>query len=168
MTLVRPATPEDVATLHRFIRELAEFEREPDAVTATEAQLSRALFAGADTPSGRPALYAHVAEADGEIVGMAIWFLNYSTWTGNHGIYLEDLYVAPAYRSRGVGGALMAELAAIAVEQGYDRFQWWVLDWNAAAIDVYRRLGAVAMDEWTVHRLSGDALRDLAARRGGG
>lgn len=168
MTLIRPALPSDVHVLHRFIRELAEFELQPDAVTATPAQLARALFDGSDTPSSRPALYAHVAEAAGEIVGVAIWFLNYSTWTGNHGIYLEDLYVVPEYRSRGIGTALMGELAAIAVEHGYDRFQWWVLDWNERAIDVYSRLGAVAMDGWTVHRLSGPDLQALAARRTAG
>ena len=165
MIRVRPAVPADVSTLHRFICDLAEFEREPDAVTGSVDQLARALFSGADVPSGRPALYAHVAEVDGQVAGMAIWFLNYSTWTGNHGIYLEDLYVEPAQRGRGVGTALMAELAAIAVEHGYDRFQWWVLDWNADAIGVYEALGAVPMDEWTVHRLTGDALRALAARR---
>ena len=165
MTLIRPALPGDVPRLHRFICDLATFEREPDAVTATESQLARALFDGGDVPSGRPALYAHVAEVDGEIVGMAIWFLNYSTWTGNHGVYLEDLYVDPSHRGRGVGTALMAELATIAVEHGYDRFQWWVLDWNADAISVYRGMGAVAMDEWTVHRLSGEPLHALAARR---
>jgi len=167
MIRIRPVQPSDVATLHRFICELAVFEREPDAVTATPDQLAGALFDGSGTPSGKPALYGHVAELDGEIVGMAIWFLNYSTWTGNHGIYLEDLYVVPECRSRGVGGALMAELAAIAVERGYDRFQWWVLDWNEDAIGVYRRLGAVPMDEWTVQRLSGEALQALAARRAG-
>lgn len=167
MTRIRPARPADVDQLHRFVVDLATFEREPDAVTATPAQLARALFDGSDTPSGRPVLHAHVAEVDGEIVGMAIWFLNYSTWTGNHGIYLEDLYVAPEYRSRGVGGALMRELAAIAVERGYDRFQWWVLDWNEHAIDIYRRMGAVAMDEWTVYRLSGADLHGFAAGRAG-
>lgn len=165
--IIRPALPADVQTMHQFICDLAEFEREPDAVTSSPAQLARALFDGSDTPSGRPALYAHVAEVDGVIAGMAIWFLNYSTWTGNHGIYLEDLYVVPEYRSRGVGTALMGELASIAVEHGYDRFQWWVLDWNQAAINVYERLGAVAMDEWTVHRLSGEPLRSLATRRSG-
>ena len=165
MTLIRPAVPGDVLTLHQFIYDLAVFEQDPDSVKSTPAQLARALFDGSDTPSGRPALYAHVAEADGEIVGMAIWFLNYSTWTGNHGIYLEDLYVRPEYRSRGVGTALMGELAAIAVAHGYDRFQWWVLDWNSPAIDVYRNMGAVAMDGWTVHRLTGERLHQLAARR---
>ena len=130
MIVVRPALPGDVLTIHRFICDLAEFEREPEAVTSTPDQLARALFDGADTPSGRPALFAHVAEEGGEVVGMAIWFLNYSTWTGNHGLYLEDLYVTPESRGRGIGGALMRELAAIAVEHGWDRFQWWVLDWN--------------------------------------
>jgi GNAT superfamily N-acetyltransferase len=167
MMLIRPALPSDVQTMHQFICDLAEFEREPDAVTSSPAQLAKALFDGSDTPGGRPALYAHVAEVDGVIAGMAIWFLNYSTWTGNHGIYLEDLYVVPEQRSRGVGSALMSELASIAVEHGYDRFQWWVLDWNQAAINVYERLGAEAMDEWTVHRLSGEPLRTLAARRSG-
>lgn len=165
MTLIRPARPADVHMLHRFICDLAEYEREPEAVTSTPAQLARALFDGSDTPGGRPALYAHVAEVDGHVVGMAIWFLNFSTWTGNHGIYLEDLYVEPAYRSRGVGRALMRELAGIAVAHGYDRFQWWVLDWNTSAIEVYRRIGSVAMDEWTVYRLSGDALRDFGTER---
>jgi GNAT superfamily N-acetyltransferase len=165
MTFIRPALPADVHTMHQFIYDLAVFERDPESVKSTPAQLARALFDGSDTPSGRPALYAHVAEVNGEIVGMAIWFLNYSTWTGNHGIYLEDLYVAPEYRSQGVGTALMGELATIAVEHGYDRFQWWVLDWNSPAIDVYRKMGAVPMDGWTVHRLTGDRLQKLAARR---
>lgn len=165
MMRIRPALPVDVRTLHRFIVDLALFEREPHAVTATPDQLARALFEGADVPSGRPALYAHVAEVDGSVVGMAIWFLNYSTWTGNHGIYLEDLYVEPDFRGRGVATALMAELASIAVEHGYDRFQWWVLDWNRQALNVYEKMGAESMDAWTVNRLSGEPLRALAARR---
>lgn len=165
MIMVRPARPADVNEIHRCIVELAVFEREPDAVRATPMQLARALFDGSDVPSGRPALYAHVAEVGGEIVGMAIWFLNYSTWTGNHGIYLEDIYVMPEHRGRGVGTALMAELASIAVEHGYDRFQWWVLDWNRDAIDVYARMGAEPMNDWTVWRLSGHPLRALAERR---
>ena len=163
--IIRPATPADVARMHELIVELAEYEREPDAVVATAADLARALFDGADTPSGRPALFAHVAEIGGEVVGMAIWFLNYSTWRGTHGIYLEDLYVTPEHRHGGVGTALMAELASIAVEHGYQRFEWWVLDWNEPAINVYRRLGAEAMEEWTVQRLSGAPLRALAERR---
>ncbi len=162
---IRPAVPADVPALHRCIIDLARFERAEHEVTSTPEQLARALFDGGDVPSGRPALYAHVAEVDGAVVAMAIWFLNYSTWTGNHGIYLEDLYVMPEHRGRGIATALMAELAGVAVDRGYDRFQWWVLDWNVDAIGVYRGLGAVAMDEWTVHRVSGAALDALAARR---
>lgn len=163
--IIRPAVIADVARIHDLIVELAVFEREPDAVVATAADLQRALFDGSDTPNGQPALYAHVAEVDGVVVGMAVWFLNYSTWRGTHGIYLEDLYVTPTHRGSGIGTALMAELAGIAVERGYQRFEWWVLDWNEPAIGVYRSLGAEAMDQWTVQRLSGDALRALANRR---
>lgn len=162
---IRPATPEDVGSIHQLIVDLAIYEREPEAVVATPMMLARALFDGSDTPSGRPALYAHVAEVDGEIAGVAIWFLNYSTWRGTHGIYLEDLYVKPEARSRGVGTGLLAELASIAVERGYERFEWWVLDWNKPAIAVYQGLGAQSMDEWTVNRLTGEPLRRLAQRR---
>jgi GNAT superfamily N-acetyltransferase len=104
-----------------------------------------------------------VAEHEGSVVGFALWFLNYSTWLGTHGIYLEDLYVTPAMRGRGLGRALLAELAGICVERGYGRLQWWVLGWNSAAVGFYRSLGAVAMDEWTVYRLAGPALQALAA-----
>ena len=162
--IIRPAVPADVSRIHALICELADYERAPDAVVASPDDLARALFDGSDTPAGKPALYAHVAEVDGEVVGMAVWFLNYSTWRGTHGIYLEDLYVTPEHRHAGIGTALMAELASIAVEHGYQRFEWWVLDWNEPAINVYKRLGAESMDEWTVQRLSGDALRALAAR----
>ena len=162
--IIRPAERRDVAAIHQCIVDLAVFEREPDAVVATPEQLQRALFDGTDTPSGAPALYAHVAEIEGVIVGIAIWFLNYSTWRGTHGIYLEDLYVAPQHRGAGIGGALMATLAAEAQQRGFERFEWWVLDWNQSAIDVYEGLGAEAMSEWTVYRLSGPALRRLAAR----
>lgn len=163
--IIRPAQPADVQRMHQFIVDLAVYERAPDAVLATPDQLARALFDGGDTPSGRPALYAHVAEVGGEVVGMAIWFLNYSTWRGTHGIYLEDLYVMPEHRHGGVGTALMAELASIAVDHGYERFEWWVLDWNEPALNVYRKLGAESMDEWTVQRLSDASLRALANRR---
>ena len=162
---VREATRADVPAIHRCIVDLARFERAEHEVTSTSAELERALFDGGDTPSGHPAVHAHVAEVDGEVVAVAIWFLNYSTWTGHHGIYLEDLYVMPNFRGRGIATALLAELATIAVERGYDRFQWWVLDWNSDAIEVYRGLGAVPMDEWTVHRVQGEALHTLAARR---
>lgn len=155
--MIRPAEPRDVPALHQFIVDLAVYEREPEAVTATASDLERALFAG------DPALFADVAEVDGAVVGMAIWFLNYSTWEGRHGIYLEDLYVAPAHRGSGLGRDLLVTLARRCVDRGYSRFQWWVLDWNAPSIDFYRAMGAAAMDGWTVHRLSGDALRAVAA-----
>ena len=110
-----------------------------------------------------PNVFCEVVEADDEIAGMAIWFLNYSTWQGKHGIYLEDLYIRPEFRGRGFGKALLKHLAALCNERGYGRFQWWVLDWNESAIEFYRGLGAEAMDEWTVYRLSGSALKSFAA-----
>jgi GNAT superfamily N-acetyltransferase len=154
---LRDATPADVATVLRFVRELADYEREPDAVVATEADLHAALF-------GPDAVAACVlADLDGAAAGFALWFRNFSTWTGKPGLYLEDLYVTPAARGAGVGRALLAHLARIAVERGFSRFEWSVLDWNEPAIRFYEKLGSVAMDEWTVRRLSGDALRRLAA-----
>ena len=139
-----------------LIRELAEYEHALDQVTATAEGMSAALFAL------QPAAFAHVAVAGDEVVGFALWFLNFSTWLGRHGIYLEDLYVTPVMRGRGIGKALLAELAAICVRRGYGRLEWWVLDWNAPAIGFYRSIGAEPMSEWTVQRLSGPALRDLA------
>ncbi|TBT83513.1 GNAT family N-acetyltransferase [Propioniciclava sinopodophylli] len=155
--MIRPAEPRDVAAIHQFIVDLAVYEREPDAVTATASDLERALFADS------PALFADVAEVDDRVVGMAIWFLNYSTWDGRHGIYLEDLYVDPAHRGSGLGRDLLITLARRCVERGYSRFQWWVLDWNEPSIEFYTAMGAVAMDDWTVYRTSGEALRALAA-----
>jgi GNAT superfamily N-acetyltransferase len=110
-------------------------------------------------------VFAHVADHDGRIVGFALWFLNFSTWLCRHGIYLEDLYVTPEMRGHGIGRQLLAELAALCVERGYGRLEWWVLDWNEPAIGFYRSLGATAMDEWTVYRLTGHALANLAAGR---
>ena len=156
--MIRPARPQDVPQIHRLIRELAEYEKSLDQVTGTEEDLRGALFAG------QPAVFAHVAEHSGTVAGFALWFLNFSTWTGRHGIYLEDLYVMPGQRGTGLGRALLAELAGICVQNGYDRLQWWVLDWNSAARGFYESLGAEAMDEWTVHRLTGPALRALAGR----
>lgn len=153
---VRPATPADVPTLLRFIHELAEYEREPDAVRTSEEQLRESLFCD------RPHLFAHVAVLDDVVVGMAIWFLNYSTWEGTNGIYLEDLYVTPAARGAGCGRALLRRLAGICQERGYARLELSVLDWNSPAIGFYRSLGAVGMDEWTVQRLTGPALDELA------
>lgn len=163
MVHVRPATPEDVSQLHAMIIELAEYERAVDQVTATEEDLMQALFGSG--PHFVPSLFAHVVDGDGELAGMAIWFLNYSTWDGRHGIYLEDLYVRPHHRGQGVGTSLMRTLAQICYERGYSRFQWWVLDWNTPAIEVYRAMGAIAMDEWTVYRLNGSALENLAQSR---
>jgi GNAT superfamily N-acetyltransferase len=154
--VIRPARAEDIPAMHQLILELAEYERARHEVTATEDDLRRALLAG------RPALFAHVAEEDGAVVGFAVWFLNFSTWTGRHGIYLEDLYVRPERRGSGHGRALLAELARICVERGYPRLEWWVLDWNTPARGFYESLGAAGMDEWTVHRLTGPALAALA------
>ncbi|MCW6531683.1 MULTISPECIES: GNAT family N-acetyltransferase [Sphingomonas] len=155
---IRPSTPQDCGTILRFVRELADYEREPDAVEANEAMLADALFA---TP---PAAEALIAERDGVPVGFALFFHNFSTWTGKRGIYLEDLYVTPAARGSGAGKALLAHLAGIALDRGCARFEWSVLDWNTPAIDFYRSMGATAMDEWTVQRVTGDALVRLAGR----
>jgi GNAT superfamily N-acetyltransferase len=149
--VIRPAVPEDVPTVLALIRELATYEREPDAVVATEDGLRTALFGDS------PAVYCHVAEEDGEVVGFALWFLNFSTWLGRHGIYLEDLYVRPSHRGRGLGKALLETLTSIAAERGYGRVEWWVLDWNEPAQEFYRSLGARPMDEWTVWRLTPDS-----------
>jgi GNAT superfamily N-acetyltransferase len=154
--------PDDVPAIYRLIRDLAAYERSLPQVTGTEDELRQTLFG----PS--PAIFAHVAEHEGQVAGFALWFLNYSTWLCRHGLYLEDLYVAPELRGEGLGKALLAELAALCVERGYGRLEWWVLDWNEPARGFYRSLGAVPMDEWTVHRLTGQALADLAASRAGG
>ena len=156
--MIRPATPADIATMLRFVRELAAFEREPDAVAATEAMLADALFGAA------PAAEALIAEDDTGPLGFALFFHNFSTWTGRRGLYLEDLYVTPDARGKGVGTALLRHLAGIAVERGCARFEWSVLDWNADAIAFYRQMGAVGLDEWTVQPVSGEALARLAQR----
>lgn len=156
---IRPARPDDLPGLLGCVRELAEYERAADRVEATEAALGDALF-----PAGRaPAVFALVAEVAGEVVGCAVWFESFSTWAGRHGIYLEDLYVRAEHRGRGLGRALLGRLAALCVERGGRRLEWAVLDWNAPARRFYASLGAVAMDEWTVHRLDGEALRRLGA-----
>ena len=155
---IRPSTPQDCGTILRFVRELAEYEREPDAVEANEAMLADALFA---TP---PAAEALIAERDGVAIGFALFFHNFSTWTGKRGIYLEDLYVTPAARGSGAGKALLVHLAGLALDRGCARFEWSVLDWNTPAIDFYLTMGATGMDEWTVQRVAGDALVQLAGR----
>ena len=154
---VRPAHAGDVGALLGLIHDLATFEREPDAVETDEGRLAAALF------SESPTVFAHVAEDRDEVVGMAIWFLTYSTWTGRNGIYLEDLFVQPAHRGHGVGRALLTELAAIASDRGYARLDWSVLDWNEPALRFYRALGAVPMDDWIGYRLSGEALAGLGS-----
>ena len=155
--MIRPARLADIGVIHALIRDLAAYEQGLDQVTATEDDLRAALLAP------QPSLFAHVAEADGQVVGFALWFINYSTWAGRHGIYLEDLYVTPEQRGHGHGRALLAELARICVQRGYRRLEWWVLDWNTSARGFYASLGATAMDAWTVHRLTGPALAALAS-----
>ncbi|MCW2811971.1 MAG: putative acetyltransferase [Friedmanniella sp.] len=149
---LRPARAADVDRLHALVVELAVYEREPDAVRATPSDLAAALF------GPQPAAYALVAEVDGEVVGFALYFYSFSTWEGVHGIYLEDLYVEPRHRGSGLGRALLAALAELALSRGLARVEWSVLNWNSPAVDFYRRMGAVAMDEWTVYRLTGPAL----------
>jgi GNAT superfamily N-acetyltransferase len=154
---IRPATADDVALVAQLVRELAEYERLGHAAVATEADLRRELF------GERPAAEVLVAEVDGEPAGFALFFHSFSTFLGRRGLYLEDLFVRPAYRGLGLGRHLMAALARIAVQRGCGRFEWSVLDWNAPAIGFYRQLGATGMEEWTVQRLEGDALHALAS-----
>ncbi|MGG2458639.1 GNAT family N-acetyltransferase [Streptomyces sp. RGM 3693] len=154
--MIREATPDDVPVILTMIGELAAYERVPEAAQATEPQLKEALF------GPQPAAFALIAEDAGEPVGFALWFRNFSTWTGTHGVYLEDLYVRPEARGGGHGKALLAALAQICVARGYQRFEWSVLDWNEPSIGFYRSIGARPMDEWTVFRLTGDALHALA------
>jgi GNAT superfamily N-acetyltransferase len=160
---VRPARPEDVSEILAMVQELAEYERELPSVVATEESFRRALFGDS------PAVFAHVVQHTDEngqdgLVGFALWFLNFSTWLGRHGIWLEDLYVRPEHRGAGYGRLLLRHLAALCVERGYGRLEWWVLDWNDTALGFYESIGAAAMKEWTVHRLTGDALTALAER----
>ena len=185
MTLPRPATPDDVNEIVDLIKDLAAYEKEPDAVRLTPERLREQLF------GDNPAIFCHVVDStsgnlddcddngagvsSGSVVssggvgggprldGIALWFLNYSTWEGTHGIYLEDLYVRPESRGTGKGKALLQNLARIAVERGYSRVEWCVLKWNQPSIDFYRSLGAFPMDEWETFRLTGDALSDFGA-----
>lgn len=152
---IRPARPGDEDGIVRLVEALAAYEREPDAVELTADGLHAHLFAGT------PRVFAHVAEQDGRIVGIAVWFLNFSTWTGRHGIYLEDLFVDPAARSGGVAYALMRALAREAAERGCARIDWAVLDWNELAKRFYRRLGARHHETWEPWRLDGEALAAL-------
>lgn len=157
---IRPARPDDVPAILGLVKELAEYERMPHAVVATEESLARDLF-GEGFGRG-PACEALMGEVEGRIEGFALYFMNYSTWVGRAGIYLEDLYVRPQARGRGLGRALLVELARIARERGCTRMEWSVLHWNKGAHAFYRALGAKPMDEWTVWRLAGDAIGELA------
>ena len=154
---IRLAQPADIADIHRLIYELAVYEKAPEQMVATVDQINGSLF------KDNPVAFCHVAVVDEKIVGIALWFLNYSTWLGKPGIYLEDLFVQPEYRGHGIGKGFMKTLAQLCIERGYERFQWWVLDWNKPSIEFYKSLGAVAMDEWTVFRLSGVALKNFAS-----
>ncbi|MEY2722752.1 MAG: hypothetical protein RIS57_659 [Actinomycetota bacterium] len=152
---IRPSRKDEALIILQLIKDLAEYEKATNEVKATEREIIETIF------SDNPKVFCDFVEVDGDIAGMAIWFLNYSTWQGKHGIYLEDLYVKPEYRGRGYGKALLQHLASICNERGYGRFQWWVLDWNSPAIEFYRSLGAEAMSEWTVYRVSDEPLRRL-------
>jgi GNAT superfamily N-acetyltransferase len=170
MLNIRPATPADVPTMLRFIHELAIYEREPNAVIATETDLLRDGFcctpdgAALDVPARFSALIAELTENGTTTpAGFALYFTSYSTWLGHHGIRLEDLYVTPSHRGKGIGRALLTRLAQIAIAEGCPRLEWDVLDWNEPAIAVYHRLGARMLNDWRSMRLSGDALHALAA-----
>lgn len=156
--MIREARPSDVPVLLALVRELATYEREPDAVVATEDDLRTALF-GADPSAG-----CHVAEVDGAVVGFALWYRTFSTWLGKPGLWLEDLFVRPEHRGAGLGQLLLVHLARLCVERGWPRFEWWVLDWNEPAKGFYGSLGARPEDEWTVWRVDGEALQALAQR----
>lgn len=155
--MIRQANVDDVPTILKFVRELAEYERSLEQVQATEDDLRRDMF------GANPAVFAHIAEDEkGEPVGFALWFVNYSTWTGRHGLYLEDLYVTPQARGGGYGKELFRGLARIAVERGYGRFELACLNWNTPSIDFYVALGAERQDEWGVYRWTGETLRRVA------
>ncbi len=155
-TVIRPAAPRDVGLVLQLVRELAVYERLAHAVDATEALIGAALFGES------PRVFCDIAEWDGQPVGNAIWFLNFSTFSGRPGVYLEDIFVRPAFRGRGIGKALMVHLAKRCVAEDWRRFEWSVLDWNEPSIAFYKSLGAQLKDEWVICRVSGDALKQLA------
>ena len=155
---IAPATPEDVPQIWQFVIELAIYEREPEAVIATKEDFHRVLFCES------PRAYAVMCR-DGDIpIGFALYFYNFSTWLGRHGLYLEDLYVTPEHRGKGAGKALLQHLAGIAVAEGCGRFEWSVLDWKQPAIDFYESMGAKPQSEWVGYRLTGEALQALASQ----
>jgi GNAT superfamily N-acetyltransferase len=161
MVSIRRAAPADVRLILQLIHELAAYEREPNAVVATEADLLRDGF------GERPLFDCLIAEFDGEPAGFAFYFFNYSTWRGRPGIHLEDLFVRPAFRGKGIGKALLQRVAAVAVEKECARLQWDVLEWNRTAIDFYESLGAKFLTEWRIMRVSGEAIAGLATREVG-
>ncbi|QFU18052.1 GNAT family N-acetyltransferase [Microvirga thermotolerans] len=154
--VIRRAEARDVSLVLSFIRELADYERLAHEVDAGEGDLAAALF------GPNPRVFADIAEWEGEPAGFALWFYNFSTFRGRHGIYLEDLFVRPAFRSKGIGRELLRHLARICIAENLPRLEWWVLDWNEPALRFYRSIGAVPMDEWTVQRVTGEALERLA------
>lgn len=155
--MIRRVEPHDVDAVVRLVHELALYEKAPEQCKLTPGQLHTALF------GEHPALFGHVAEVDGQVVGIALWFLNFSTWDGVHGIYLEDLYVTPDQRGNGLGKKLLETLAQECIEKGYTRLQWWVLNWNEPSIGFYKSLGAIPMDEWTTMRVADEALVRLGS-----
>ncbi|RBP63383.1 L-amino acid N-acyltransferase YncA [Brevibacterium sanguinis] len=160
-TNVREATPEDLPDILRLVHALAEYEKEPDAVEATEEDFAAVMFPA----DGRPNTYGFVAEAEGRIVGIAIWFYSFSTWTGKNGIWLEDLFVDPDHRGTGLGRELLRRLARHCRDNGLTRLEWCVLKWNEPSIGFYRSLGATAQEEWETYRLAGEALASFADTR---
>jgi len=162
---IRDAEPGDVGRIAEMVRELATYEKELDQVESTADSFTDLMFPPDGSPPMAFCLMGDVRDADGEwrSVGFAAWYVTFSTWTGQQGIWLEDLYVSPDQRGSGLGKQLLARLAQIAVERGYRRVEWWVLDWNEPALGFYRRLGAEALDEWTHYRVDGDALQQLGA-----
>jgi diamine N-acetyltransferase len=153
---IRPARPDEAGLVLSFVRELAEYEKLAHEVEASEKTIADALFGAS------PRVYCDIAEWSGEPAGFQVWFVNFSTFSGRHGIYLEDLFVRPALRGKGIGKALLAHLAGRCVDNGWSRLQWSVLDWNTPSIEFYKSLGAVLMDEWTVCKVTGEALMTLA------
>jgi GNAT superfamily N-acetyltransferase len=160
MLSIRQAVPGDAALVLRFVKELADYERAPHEVVATEAHIDAMLFGAG------PRAYCDIAEWQGEPAGIALWFYNFSTWRGRRGLYLEDLFVPPHLRGHGIGKALLVRLARRCVEEGLDRMDWQVLTWNTPAIAVYERIGAAPNDGWRNFRLSGDALKAFAGQEG--
>lgn len=158
--VIRPATPADIPLILSLIRELAEYERAPDQARATPEQMRRHLFGAGEA---EPRVHCLIAESEGKPAGFALYFFNFSSWTGRPGLYLEDLFVRPSLRGRGTGNALLRRLAGIALERGCARMEWSVINWNEPAIRFYKRLGAEPMSAWTVHRMNEDVIRRVAA-----